>query len=316
MSIFDPKECRPPDRGAQQLVDLCEAEAITCSEGDHHSKAVDPAYAQYGAIIGEVLTVQGARMDAAAAEERKRKAAAAESRKRATSASAEHPPEAKRAKLEPEETPLAATPSSSSTTPSPLASFDFTTLPASLITDLIVANLDAFTEVALVDLIQNYRTSNNIGPNQKLQNELAAVSTPPPVVVKEEPIDPMQMDIDQDEIEYEPEQLNLEKIHSNDGFILVIWRCTAGRGSDAGADVSPETLDLQLVEFKLPPPKDLDEEERITLLRVGVSRIWTGADEARQGADVTHADPAQDMWILLIIRMITRAAEQPTMACS
>ncbi|KAF9499581.1 hypothetical protein BDN71DRAFT_1441725 [Pleurotus eryngii] len=293
-----------------------------------------PAYAQYGAIIGEVLTVQGARMDAAAAEERKRKAAAAESRKRATSASAEHPPEAKRAKLEPEETPLAATPSSSSTTPSPLASFDFTTLPASLITDLIVANLDAFTEVALVDLIQNYRTSNNIGAESKvagpskstppppppttvkpsvpsssplsappvvLQNELAAVSTPPPVVVKEEPIDPMQMDIDQDEIEYEPEQLNLEL----SGDVPQVAAATAG------ADVSPETLDLQLVEFKLPPPKDLDEEERITLLRVGVSRIWTGADEARQGADVTHADPAQDMWILLIIRMITRAAEQP-----
>lgn len=75
--------------------------------------------------------------------------------------------------------------------------------------------------------------------------------------------------------------------------------------------VSPESLDLQLVEFKLPPPKDLDEEERITLLRVGVSRIWTGAEEARQGSDVTHADPAQDMWMLLIIRMITRAAEQP-----
>ncbi|KAF4593990.1 hypothetical protein EYR40_008788 [Pleurotus pulmonarius] len=290
-----------------------------------------PAYAQYGAIIGEVLTIQGARMDAAAAEEKKRKAAAAESRKRATSASAERPPEAKRAKLEPEEAPVAAT-TTSSTTPSPLASFDFTTLPASLITDLIVANLDAFTEVALVNLIQQYRTSNNIGAESKvagpskstpppappttvkpsvplssplsapavdLQNEQTAASTPPPVVVKEEPIDPMQMDIDQDEIEYEPEQLNLEL--SGD----------VPQAAAATTDVSPESLDLQLVEFKLPPPKDLDEEERITQLRVGVSRIWNGAEEARQGADVTHADPAQDMWMLLIIRMITRAAEQP-----
>ncbi|KAF4593096.1 hypothetical protein EYR38_008806 [Pleurotus pulmonarius] len=290
-----------------------------------------PAYAQYGAIIGEVLTIQGARMDAAAAEEKRRKAAAAESRKRATSASAERPPEAKRAKLEPEEAPVAAT-TTSSTTPSPLASFDFTTLPASLITDLIVANLDAFTEVALVNLIQQYRTSNNIGAESKvagpskstpppappttvkpsvplssplsapaidLQNEQTAASTPPPVVVKEEPIDPMQMDIDQDEIEYEPEQLNLEL--SGD----------VPQAAVATADVSPESLDLQLVEFKLPPPKDLDEEERITQLRVGVSRIWNGAEEARQGADVTHADPAQDMWMLLIIRMITRAAEQP-----
>lgn len=40
MSNYDLKECRPPDRGAQQLVELCEVEAITCSEGDRHSQAV------------------------------------------------------------------------------------------------------------------------------------------------------------------------------------------------------------------------------------------------------------------------------------
>jgi len=34
--------------------------------------------------------------------------------------------------------------------------------------------------------------------------------TTPPVVKVEEPVDPLQMDIDQDELEFEPETLNAQ----------------------------------------------------------------------------------------------------------
>jgi symplekin len=169
-------------------------------------------------------------MDKAAADEKKRKTAsiseAAESRKRPSSASNEQASDPKRPKLEPDTT--------ATTSASFLAAFDFTSLPASLITDLIVANLEAFTEPALIGLVQAYRQSRGLSaplpvpdtstapaalivPAPPLERErthtplaqpVASVSVPLPV--KDEPLDPLQMDIDQDEIEYEPDRLNME----------------------------------------------------------------------------------------------------------
>ncbi|KAJ8521574.1 hypothetical protein ONZ45_g1743 [Pleurotus djamor] len=290
-----------------------------------------PANGQYASLLSEALTQQGARMEAAAIEEKKRKAAAQESRKRPTPSVSEPGPDAKRPKLEdtstPPPAPLADT--------SPLASFDFTTLPASLITDLIVVNLEAFSEAALVDAIQNYRRIHNMQPKDTDSNRpstssakavvdkpspaaevpstsgtqrepptgprAAAVSVPEPVAVKEEPVDPMEMDIDQDDIEYEPEQLNLEL--SGNG----------AQAEDAGDEVDPANLELRLVEFKLPSPKELEDDTRISLLTDGMKRIWNGADEARQsevGSDRIGGSQ-QEIWMLLIIRMITRSAEPP-----
>ncbi|KAF8661382.1 hypothetical protein AX16_001475 [Volvariella volvacea WC 439] len=283
----------------------------------------NPALSQHAGQINEALTTQAARMDKAAAEEKKRKAAAADSRKRPLSAAAEQPTDAKRPKLEQD-----------GTQPAPfLSSFDFTALPAALITELIVANLDAFTEAALLDLVQVYRQTRNlstptpataastsqpaptsappVAPQQESQTpEPQRAPTPPAAVptpaVKDEPVDPLQMDIDQDEIEYEPDKLNEE-----------LSGGSAAAEAELAGDVDTITTDLKLIDFKLPPPKELSEDERYHLIGGSLSRIWAGAEELKaheislpEGSQQV-GQSATDMWMLLIVRMITRVAKPP-----
>jgi len=174
-------------------------------------------------------------MDKAAAEEKRRKAAS-ENRKRPSSGSNDTP-DNKRIKLESE-------PSVQSTSAAFLSAFDFTSLPAPLITNLIVANLEAFTEAQLISLVNAYRQARGMPTSSPTEGILAPStssvqgvvppapsvptgpragrsseqsSTPQPhdsatdaAVVKEEPVDPLKMDIDEDELEYEPERLNEE----------------------------------------------------------------------------------------------------------
>lgn len=217
----------------------------------------------FASQIQTALAVQAARIEKVAFEEKQRKA----ERKRPPSASSTpEAPEAKRQKLEPQSSDTAAL----------LASFDFTTLPAALVTDLVVANLQAFSEAAFVEMVQAYRrgkaappapaagpsTSAGAPPPQAAQTpppsangqaayhppsksstpiptgpraaavaEASKSATPvprdvressdirsmsrsppgtPPVKAEAEPVDPLQMDIDEEEIEYEPDRLNLE----------------------------------------------------------------------------------------------------------
>lgn len=169
-------------------------------------------------------------MEKAASDEKKRKSTApnavTDSRKRPSPAQNEQPVDAKRPKLD-QEVPGSA----------PfLASFDFTTLPAALISELIVANLEAFSEPALISLVQSFRQSRGLvtatplapsptpvpstaapptAPKKLLEKQRRdAEGTPvpgtPPPPVKDEPVDPLQMDIDQDELEFEPDKLNAE----------------------------------------------------------------------------------------------------------
>lgn len=164
-------------------------------------------------------------MEKAVAEEKRRKAALSDSRKRPSSAidSLDN----KRIKLD-SDTP-AATNSAAF-----LSSFDFTSLPATLITNLIVSNLEAFTEAQLIELVNAYRQSRGIQPSAPSSASgptLSAASTTIssrlngqtdiPVLVssklKEEAVDPLQMDIDEDEMEFEPEKLN-EEVCSNYSF--------------------------------------------------------------------------------------------------
>lgn len=179
-------------------------------------------------------------------EEKQRKEA---SRKRPPSAPPpQEAPDAKRVKLEDAAVSAAF-----------LAGFDFTKLPAALVTDLIVANLQAFTDEALDELVQAYRRGRRpesaAGPpssaaaaatvvtsvpmpvipdasvsrperapsesatpasepirrpsRSRSRSRSRSPATPPPVK-EEEPVDPLQMDIDEEELEYEPDKLNLE----------------------------------------------------------------------------------------------------------
>lgn len=63
-------------------------------------------------------------------------------------------------------------------------------------------------------------------------------------------------------------------------------------------------------DFKLPSPKDLTEVDRITLLQGVVNRICDGGEELQEASYALPAGAlADDMWMLLIVRMITRVAE-------
>ncbi|KAJ7355393.1 Symplekin tight junction protein C terminal-domain-containing protein [Mycena albidolilacea] len=297
----------------------------------HHISRV-PGNAHYAPQIQEFMARQAIRMDEAAAEEKKRKALLAsgisDSRKRPSSGSADRPSDAKRPKLEPD---------ASATSASFLATFDFTSLPAPLITDLIVANIEAFPENALIALVKAYRQSRGLpapapapiqAPTPAIPTApraaraiptgpaAAQTSTPeaqPPVpaapVVKDEPVDPLQMDIDQDELEYEPDKLN-EELSGDD---------LAG-GALGAVDIdSVLANNMQLLDFKLPPPKELSDEERGSLVRNSVARIWDGFEDLKSNGEALPPDSTQagghspsEMWMLLIVRLVTRVVDPPS----
>lgn len=188
-------------------------------------------------------------MEQAAADERTRRAMATQaqvdSRKRPPSSTAPGEEDAKRQKVE-------VDPNADAT--ALLASFDFTTLPIALIAELIIANLQAFSDETFHARINAYRQpalasvaapapvsagappvsaaaletavalenamSTKIPPTMPAADrarERALTQAPSAQVeepssssrVKEEPVDPLQMDLDED-IEYEPDRLNLE----------------------------------------------------------------------------------------------------------
>ena len=275
-------------------------------------------------------------MDRAAAEEKKRKAALMEARKRPTSTPSE-PLDPKRVKIE------SSTPSVAPATA--LASFDFTSLPASLITNLIVANLDAFTEAQLVSLVTTFCQSRNLNPPPSLAsiaNGSAAAALPPPPPqpvaptieersttpptapppIKAEPVDPLQMDIDEGVLDFEPESIDA-KVR----ILLFISRGGANcrrqvREPEAEEDqdqvLDIADIDLRLSEFKLPPTSTLREAERQAVVSGAISRVWDGAKELYDmghgiASDSTQAggNSAAEMWMLLLVRTITRVAEPP-----
>ncbi|KAJ7865668.1 hypothetical protein B0H13DRAFT_2670840, partial [Mycena leptocephala] len=270
-----------------------------------------PGNAQYVPQIQEILARQRIRMDEASAEEKKRKASLAsggsDTRKRPAPGSAERPSDPKRPKLEPD---------ASTTSASFLATFDFTSLSAPLITDLIVANIEAFPESTLIALVQAYRQSRGIptpaspppvaptiptgpkatrsvpsAPSARISTPevQAPASTPAVPVVKDEPVDPLQMDIDQDELEYEPDRLN-EELSGDDGL---------GGGVLGAIDVdSVLANNMQLLDFKLPRQKNF-RMKNVCLL---FGALWRAGGHS----------PAE-MWILLLVRMVTRVVDpQPT----
>lgn len=178
-------------------------------------------------------------MERASAEEKARMAAVAataaeavKKRSLPTGPAANQPTDAKRLKVEVDNAVANST--------AFLASFDFTTLPIALVTDLIVANLQAFTEPALLGLVQAYRQGREGQPGTAshppdgVADEVLSISGTPPV--KDEPVDPLKMDIDEEEMEYEPDRLNeavgefLLTLNSYPNtFPTAFWRCP-GRG--------------------------------------------------------------------------------------
>lgn len=307
-----------------------------------------PNNAQYGAQINEIISQQAIRMERAVIEEKKRKASQAsgiDAKKRPLPDS-EGLTDPKRVKLDSEPGP-----SSSST--NVLSTFDFTTLPATLITDLIVANIEAFTETTLINLVNDYRQrrglpgpqapepptlrpippsslSQSNGPEEGRRSppyqSVPELQIPPPVprVKDEEPVDPLQMDIDQDEIEYEPDRLNEEVcspfIATNISNVLLQLSGPLSINDASASLPASITTNLTLLNFKLPPPREFSDSERTLIVTDSIQRIWTGAEEIRASfvdagvspdTQIVSARGATDMTMLLLVRMITRVAKPP-----
>ncbi|KAI0255985.1 Symplekin tight junction protein C terminal-domain-containing protein [Lactifluus subvellereus] len=283
--------------------------------------------------INDALTKQAQRMEQAATEERARKAMAtqaqADSRKRPSSAVALGEEDAKRQKVEADPNPDAT---------ALLAAFDFTTLPVAIITELIVTNLQAFSEEAFQARINAYRRPSLAPATVAAPAPVPAVAAPvspaalekavaaenaapvkmPPTMpaadrareralaqassapvdepssssrVKEEPVDPLQMDMDED-IEYEPDQLNLELEPMNEDDETL----------DAAKLDANELLPL---EYQVPPPSVLGEEERAAMVKSVVTRIRQSSGDLAVGPQTG----GRDMWMLLLVRMITRVVD-------
>lgn len=256
----------------------------------------------YGHQINDALTKQAVRMEQAVVNERNRKAAAAAeaSRKRTINNLSDEASEAKRLKTEHD---------TSANVSNVLANFDFSALPHTLVTDLIVANLQILTEQTLSAAVQRYKQANGLLPSASVAHE-----TPPPPeaaqpsadasAVKSEPVDPLAMDVGDEEVEYEPDRLNDEISQKED----------LPPGLPEGMDEIDIDEALRFADFKLPSPREFSEPERQDLLQQSMSRIWDTSRELVPASDVasrTH-QPSQgassrDLWMLLLVRMITRA---------
>ncbi|TRM60720.1 Symplekin tight junction protein C terminal-domain-containing protein [Schizophyllum amplum] len=326
----------------------------------------NPAYGSLHPMVSEALSIQAARMEKAHQEEKLRRAG-----KRSASESGR--PDAKRAKLEPAP---AAVPDNGSA--SFLAAFDFTTLPASLITELVIANLGAFSDQALAALVAKFRADKGLpGPPAPAAATVAARSTtppgsPPPALKaayaqarahgqnaaapsaprstslptgpraerekKEvtprpppEPVDPLAVDLDQNELEFEPDALNRELGPGRDADDVVPptapRRMRQATGEADAGDVDMDVSDDEAavadaaaaadIDFTsivgpggvaLPAPPKLGEDEKLALVKDAVSRVWDGA--AATDA-VAGAVQGPELWMLLGVRMITRVAAMP-----
>lgn len=73
---------------------------------------------------------------------------------------------------------------------------------------------------------------------------------------------------------------------------------TVGRAGGVGGG-------LQVIDLKLPPPKEFSEEDRDLMIRESVTRIWTCGSEFAEGAS------SADLWMLLMVRLVTRLVEPP-----
>jgi symplekin len=228
-----------------------------------------------------------------------------------------------------------------------LTSFDWTSLPATMVTEFIVANLQALSDDALASLVQVYRQVGGSSgvmlpapPSAQIPSPAPTIPTsvpttlplaPPPraatvllaegqptvpaqpeaEVVKEEPVDPLAMNIDNEEMEYEPDKINDEVLSPMSARVTFADQLFHFQLSGAEAPEAEEeepdldTIALELREFKLPLPRDLEDVEREALVRRSFVRLW---EEGRDGVVAPAAEGANapELWMLLLVRMITR----------
>lgn len=86
----------------------------------------------------------------------------------------------------------------------------------------------------------------------------------------------------------------------------------------SAADIHATAVNLQLIDFKIPPPRELTEDDKMQQLTGAVKRIWISAGDLNFGGDALPVESTQagghsptEIWMLLIVRMITRVVEPP-----
>ena len=85
--------------------------------------------------------------------------------------------------------------------------------------------------------------------------------------------------------------------------------------AEAALDHDMDLAELPLTDFKLPPARELDESGREGLVQKAISRIREGAKDlaAHDMFDVSDGQAAKttptDMWMLLLVRMVTRVSD-------
>jgi symplekin len=128
------------------------------------------------------------------------------------------------------------------------------------------------------------------------------------------------MDMDEDDIEYEPDRLN-------DQFEVCTFLipCTLGTHylpscvqdsemtTPGVAEDIEKDIPLKLINFKLPPSRPLSKTEREYAQKSAITRIRDnaldlGTPPEVQGQTEHVGLPASDMWMLLLVRMVTRAS--------
>lgn len=128
------------------------------------------------------------------------------------------------------------------------------------------------------------------------------------------------MDIDEDEINFEPDALEVRTRL----FINIPYLTIAQMSGDVATTHDYEVVEmdidvaLQLRDFKLPPPKELSGEEQLRAVKSFMSRIWDGADqfESPQESVTDNLQPndsssPKELWMLLLVRMATRTSTSP-----
>ncbi|KAF8329522.1 Symplekin tight junction protein C terminal-domain-containing protein [Cantharellus anzutake] len=283
-------------RSAEKSIFILLNYLLKSGVGQAFTMDIARALEQISERIKQIIRAEHARRTAAAEAERERMKRAA-----STPLASSDP---KRAKLEPSD------PDTSSAV-SALANFNFQDLSAELVTDLIVANLQHFSVHDINTAIDNLRTL-------KAESSRTATATPEPSTQEA----PQKPDLDDEEMEYEPEKLNRELDSAE--------ASQAAETIDDSAEADELALQLQSTTFDLPPPQELDIAQAESFIRSAMVRISkTGtkqlervhmnliavphdADSAPMpelGAnndELLKPIPSHEMWILLFVRTVTR----------
>lgn len=193
-----------------------------------------------------------------------------------------------------------------------LLAFDFSTLPVSLVTDLVVDNLQRLSEAELAGLVAAYRGGLAAAPTTQgpaVASSQAPISEAGPSSLKKEETpepeqSPVAPAIDTEEMEYEPDKLNATLI-TTEGSVEM-----EDEDADSGQMNAEEAL-LKLADFKMPPSKEItDEDERQKVVRQVFGRLWRDVEGRNAKGKEKREDVQQmgsaELWLLLVVRLVSR----------